>query len=185
MSLHADATAVLQAYHPADANQAALRQDLLDFLAAHPDAMTRECRPAHLTGSAVVVDPTGTRVLLNLHRKARKWLQMGGHCEDGDATLADTALREAREESGIDRLALLPGPVLLDRHPAPCSPDVEHHLDVMYVAIAPDDSVAEVSAESLQLGWFAVDAVPEPTDDAVRELVAVATARVRREAPTP
>lgn len=181
VSLHADATAVLLAYPPADAKQAALRTHFLDFLAAHPEAMTRECRPAHLTGSAVILDPTGTRVLLNLHRKARLWLHMGGHCEDGDTTVAETALREAREESGIDALRLLPGPVMLDRHPAPCSPDVEHHLDVMYVALAPADAVAEVSEESLQLGWFAVDAVPEPTDDALRELVAVATERVRRE----
>ena len=29
------------------------------------------------------------------------WLQMGGHCEPGDTTLADAALREAAEESGI------------------------------------------------------------------------------------
>ena len=45
------------------------------------------------------------------------WLQMGGHCEPEDATLADAALREATEESGIDGLTLLPGgPVRLDRH---------------------------------------------------------------------
>lgn len=185
MSLHTDATAVLRAYDPVDAAQAALRTEFLDFLAAHPEAMTRECEPAHLTGSAVIVDPTATRVLLNLHGKAHKWLQMGGHCEDGDGTLADTALREAREESGIEALELLPGPVLLDRHGAPCSPTVEHHLDVMYVAIAPADSVAEVSEESLSLGWFAPTAIPEPTDDAVRALVAAAIARVRREAAEP
>lgn len=182
MSLHADATAVLLAYAPADAKQAALRADFLDFLAAHPDAMTRECRPAHLTGSVLVVDPTGTRVLLNLHAKAKLWLQFGGHGEDGDTSVADTALREAREESGIDELRLLPGPVMLDRHPAPCSPDVEHHLDIMFAAIAPTGSVAVVSEESIRLGWFDADKVPEPTDDAMRRLVAVATARVRREA---
>ena len=45
------------------------------------------------------------------------WLQMGGHCEPEDATLAAAALREATEESGIAGLTLLPGgPVRLDRH---------------------------------------------------------------------
>lgn len=184
MSLHADAVRVLTEYQPADEPQSALRQEFLTFLGAHKNAMSRECRPAHLTGSAIIVDAAGGRVLLALHRKAHKWLQMGGHCEDGDSTLADVALRESREESGIEELTLLPGPVLLDRHGAPCSQDVEHHLDVMYVAVAPPDAAEQVSEESIQLGWFDPDAIPDPTDDAVRRLARVAVARVRRESAT-
>ena len=182
MSLHADAVKVLTEYQPTDEQQLTLRHEFLTFLAAQPNAMTRECRPAHLTGSAIIVDPAGDQVLLALHRKAHKWLQMGGHCEEGDATLADVALREAREESGIGELTLLPGPVLLDRHGAPCSQYVEHHLDVMYVAIAAPDATEQVSAESIRLGWFDPDAIPEPTDEAVRRLARAGVARVRREA---
>jgi 8-oxo-dGTP pyrophosphatase MutT (NUDIX family) len=92
------------------------------------------------------------------------------HCEVGDTTLADVALREATEESGIDELRLLPRPVALDRHPAPCG--AESHLDVQYVAVAPRDAVAEASEESLDLCWFPVDALPEPTDHALRRLLA-------------
>lgn len=177
MSLHADAVEVLTEYQPADAQQKALREEFLSYLAEHPDAMDRECRPSHLTGSAIVVDPTGTRVLLNLHGKAKKWLQFGGHAEAEDPSLADTALRETREESGIDELYLLPGPVLLDKHPAPCG--AEAHLDVMYVAIATPDAREEVSEESISLGWFDPAQMPEPTDDAVRRLAAAAVQRVR------
>ncbi|MBA3741399.1 NUDIX domain-containing protein [Sporichthya sp.] len=177
MNLHADAVSVLTEYQPVDAQQRTLRDEFLAYLAEHPDAMTRESRPAHLTGSAMLVDPTGTRVLLNLHAKAKKWLQFGGHAEDGDSSLADTALRETREESGIDELYLLPGPVLLDRHPAPCG--AEAHLDVMYVAISTPDAHEKVSEESISLGWFDPAALPEPTDDAVRRLARAAVARVR------
>ncbi|GAA0627703.1 NUDIX hydrolase [Sporichthya brevicatena] len=181
MSLHADAVKVLTAYQPTDEHQQSLRASFLTFLGANAGAMTRECRPAHLTGSAIIVDATGERVLLTFHSKAHMWLQMGGHCEPGDQALADVALREAREESGIATLTLLPDPVLLDRHPAPCSPYVEHHLDVMYVAIAPADAVEQISPESIRLGWFTPDEIPEPTDDAVRRLARAGTARVRAE----
>lgn len=179
MSLYTDAVEVLTAYQPADEQQRALRTEFLAYLGTHPDALSRECRPSHLTGSAIVLDPTGTRVLLDLHAKAKKWLQFGGHAEEGDATLAATALRESCEESGIPELRLLPGPVLLDRHPAPCG--AEHHLDVMYVAIAPAGAHEQVSEESISLGWFDPEAIPEPTDDAVRRLARVGMARVRGE----
>lgn len=178
-SLHEDAVAVLTAYRPRDAHQSDLRDAYLAHLHAHPDAMWRACAPAHLTASTIVLDASAERVLLALHRKAGLWLQMGGHCEDGDATVAAAALREAREESGLADLRLLPGPVLLDRHPAPCSPAIDHHYDVMYAAVAPPGVAEQVSAESVALGWFPVGALPEPTDDAVRALVAAAVARIR------
>lgn len=178
-SLHADAVAVLTAYSPADARQAQLRADYLRLLADRPDATWRSCVPAHITASTVVLDAAGARVLLALHRKARMWLQMGGHCEPGDDRLADAALREAREESGIAGLRLLGGPVLLDRHRAPCGAGAEHHCDVMYAAVAPEGAEPTVTEESLDIGWFAVDALPELTDDALHALVAAGVARRR------
>ena len=102
--------------------------------------MWKACTDGHVTASALVIDPERGRVLLTLHRKLRMWLQMGGHCEPEDATLAAAALREATEESGIAGLTLLPGgPVRLDRHPipAPC----HWHLDVQYAALAPAGAV--------------------------------------------
>ncbi len=44
---------------------------------------------------------SGDRVLLTLHKTVDRWLQLGGHCEPGDTTLAGAALREAAEESGL------------------------------------------------------------------------------------
>jgi 8-oxo-dGTP pyrophosphatase MutT (NUDIX family) len=181
MNAHADAVGILTEYQPQDAQQKALRKEFLAYLAAHRDALSRDARPDHLTGSAIVVSADGSRVLLNLHAKAKKWLQFGGHTEPDDDSLAETALRETREESGIDELYLLPGVVLIDKHPAPCGAD--HHLDVMYVAIAPPDAHEHVSEESISLGWFDPDHLPEPTDDAVRRLARAAVARVRHEIP--
>jgi 8-oxo-dGTP pyrophosphatase MutT (NUDIX family) len=176
VGLHADAVAVLTAWVAPDDVQDRLRADYLAHLRRQPDGMWRECRPDHLTASALVIDPSRRQVLLALHRKARLWLQMGGHCEAGDETLAATALREAREESGIEDLALLPEPVRLDRHGAPCDPAARHHLDVQYVALAPPGARERCSDESDELRWTAYDRLPEPTDDAVRRLVSAAAA---------
>ncbi|MFE7133770.1 NUDIX hydrolase [Streptomyces sp. NPDC057638] len=170
MSLHEDAVLTLKAYDgPAD--QSELRQLYLDHLAAQPEGVWKSCPTGHITASALVIDPSTERVLLTLHRKLGMWLQMGGHCEPQDSTLADAALREAWEESGVAGLRLLGSgaPVRLDRHPipAPC----HWHLDVQYAALAPVGSVAEISDESLDLRWFPYAEVPRVADTSVVRLL--------------
>ncbi|KUL41783.1 NUDIX hydrolase [Streptomyces sp. NRRL F-4489] len=170
MSLREDAARVLKEWPAPSEEQERLRLAYLDHLAGHRDGMWKPCKDGHLTASALVIDPVGGRVLLTLHRKLEMWLQMGGHCEPEDATLADAALREAREESGIAHgLTLLGGaPVRLDRHRTPCAV----HLDVQYAALAPADAVAAISDESLDLRWFGYDEVPAVADESVVRLVA-------------
>ncbi|MCX4691133.1 NUDIX hydrolase [Streptomyces sp. NBC_01408] len=174
MSLYDDAVLVLKGYE----DQPELRDLYLDHLTAHPDGVYKPCQAGHITGSALVIDPERERVLLTLHKKLGMWLQMGGHCEPGDATLAEAALREAVEESGIaSGLTLVPGgPVRLDRHPipAPCN----WHLDVQYAVLAPAGAVAEISEESLDLRWFPYAEVAAVADTSVVRLVEAALARL-------
>lgn len=168
--LHADASRVLTHWKaPQEApEEEQLRREYLGHLATHPDGMWKSCRAGHITASALVVDPQRGRVLLTLHRKLRQWLQMGGHCEPEDATLAQAALREATEESGVDGLTLLDGgPVKLDRHPTPCA----WHLDVQYAAVAPPGAVVAISDESLDLRWYAYEEVASVADESVVRLV--------------
>ena len=162
MSLHADALAALGSWTAPSAEQESLRARYVAHLEAHPDGLRRGCIPDHLTAGTLVIDETGDRVLLNLHRKARRWFAFGGHCEEGDRTLAGAALREAVEESGVSDLRFDPVPARLDEHAvAFCDPRGEvHHLDVRYVAQASAHVRHAASAESLDVRWFALDDLP-------------------------
>ena len=173
--LWADARAVLEGWDAPDAGQERLRRDYLEHLAAHADGVAKAGPPAHLTASCVVLDATGRQALLTLHRRANAWFQLGGHLEPGDASLWAAARREAREESGIDALEPLPRPVQLDRHRLVGTfGSCREHLDVRYAAVAPPGAEPRVSAESHDVRWWPVDALPEGTRTELMPLVSLA-----------
>ena len=162
MRLHAAAVEVLSRWPAPDARQEALRRAYLEHLDRHAGGVWRDGPPEHLTASCFVVDPGAERVLLTRHRKGGFWVQPGGHCEPGDGDLAQAALREAREESGIDDLTLLPGPADLHRHALSSAfGRCREHLDVAYVAVAPADAVPVTSAESDDVSWWPVTRLPD------------------------
>lgn len=168
------ARSILRVYEPWNEEQRATRERMLAFIDAHPsDAHLRSQLAGHLTASAIVLDASGERVLLTHHKKLRRWLQLGGHC-DGDANLPAAALREASEESGIEGLAIDPTPIDVDIHVIPARKDEpEHlHLDTRFVVWAPRGAVERISAESIELAWFTrAELATLDTDDSVRRLV--------------
>jgi len=144
-----------------DDHESAMTAATIAFVTAQPDCLRRTCVPGHLTGSAWIVSPDRSCVLLTHHRKLDKWLQLGGHA-DGDPELLAVALREGREESGLASLrAVSPDVFDLDRHwIPPRNADPGHfHYDLRFLFEADPREPLTCSSESKDLAWVGLDAV--------------------------
>jgi 8-oxo-dGTP pyrophosphatase MutT (NUDIX family) len=174
------ALATLRAWRAPDARQEQLRTRYVDHLEAHVDGADRRCPGAHVTAGALVLSADRDVVLLTLHAKARQWFHLGGHCEPRDGSLAATALREATEESGLDGLVLDPEPLHLDEHVVGfCGEHASvRHLDVRFLAVAPEGAVPVVSDESIDVRWWPVDALPTESAE-MRRLVELGVTRAQ------
>lgn len=120
------------------------------------------------------------KVLLILHRKLGKWLPLGGHIElDEDPEIA--ALREAKEESGLDVELLgerppttepgtraLIAPRFLDIHRIS---DTHEHIGMIYWARPVSGDVTLATEEHHDIRWCCaeeLDALQPPMTNAVK-----------------
>jgi 8-oxo-dGTP pyrophosphatase MutT (NUDIX family) len=172
----------LLAHEAADDAERRDRDAVAALVAGAPRCFDRNLyTPGHVTGSAFVFDAGSGRVLLHHHRRLDRWLQLGGH-DEGEHDPLRTALREAREESGLLDLTPLQAAILdVDVHGIPAGRGEPAHLhhDVRYaLQTSTPDAIAQMEAESLALQWFdpaeAARRMAEPgADRALRRLVAL------------
>ncbi len=140
----------------ASEEEARYRQQIIEFISRQPRFYDRKLACGHVTGSAWIVDPQYSRALLVHHRKLDRWLQPGGHIEN-DATVLDTALREAREECGLAAIRPVSEAVFdVDVHliPARAKESAHFHYDVRFLLMADFDAAPTVSEESHAVRWF-------------------------------
>lgn len=166
--MQAQLIALLNAHVPVDATEAAHLHKALDFVSSTTDCCSRTTPMGHITASAWILSADRQSALLTHHKKLNRWLQLGGHVDDEDASIQAAAMREAREESGIDGLQLLSAALFdVDVHPiqARANEPAHFHYDLRFLFQAAHDSVS-VSDESHALAWVALNALAQDTENA-------------------
>lgn len=150
---------------PIDAAEAASIARLLRELDRLDHPFDQEADPVHVTGSAIVVGERG--VVLLKHKHLGLWLQPGGHVDPGESPW-EAALREAREETGLDgsfadvAVDGIPRLVHVDVHPGGRG---HTHLDLRYLVDGGSDDPAPPPDESQEIGWFDWPAAVERASD--------------------
>ena len=146
---------LVERYRPRSAVETADLARLGELLGGDP--WSRDT-PLHVTGSAFVVHPPSGRVLLRWHERQEAWLQVGGHGDPGETDPLDIALREGREETGLDDLSPLEGSaepihvVVVSVRPRGAEPAHEH-LDIRYVLRTSHPEAMVAESETAPLRW--------------------------------
>ena len=153
----------LQNYIPSCPQEAADQEMMTSYFAAFPDnILTRDNGVAHVTASSMILNEAGDKVLMVYHNIYRSWSWTGGH-SDGETDPLYTALREAREETGIQELKVLGGLAAVDILPVwghvkrGKHVSSHQHLNYSYLFVADDSQPLRIKAdENSQVGWIPV-----------------------------
>ncbi len=148
--------ATLEKYEPWNALESAHHQAILSLLHTHPAPFDRQCyEPGHITASTWILAEDTGQVALIYHRAAQRWLQPGGHPEAGEWDGLSTALREAKEELGLEIERSRARLFDLDVHyiPATATQLKHQHFDLCYLCCVTHQPLCSGS-DAADARWF-------------------------------
>lgn len=96
----------IEKYIPYNEQEANDKELMLEYINTFEDVLTRENKMCHFTASNWIVNKERTKILMIYHNIYKSWAWTGGHA-DGDSDLLHVALKETKEETGLNNLKLL------------------------------------------------------------------------------
>jgi 8-oxo-dGTP pyrophosphatase MutT (NUDIX family) len=170
---------LLADYQPLDAAEARDIERVSELVRAARDPWLRTM-PLHVTASALVVHPESSRVLLRWHPRVQDWLQVGGHGDPGETDALAIAIREAREETGLDDLVPWPDEALrhVDVVPVPAGrgEPAHEHADLRFFLATRTPEAAGAESADAPLRWLTVSEAARATGN---QSVVMSLARLR------
>lgn len=163
----------LKDYKPFNEQEKHDKLIILDALESYENIFSRENLTFHMTASAWVTNKDRDQILMIHHNIYNSWSWMGGHA-DNDQDLFHVAIKEVKEESGIESIKPLSHDIFslevltVDGHQKNGAYVSSHlHLNVTYLFEAnPEDQLKIRPSENSDVKWFlledAIDASTEP-----------------------
>lgn len=153
----------IKAFHPYNAQEKQDQIVMLEYIKQFDDILTRENLFGHISSSPWIVNEDFTKVLMIYHNIYDSWGWCGGHA-DGDKDLLSVAIREGKEETGVDILPLTRDILAIDILPVP--PHVKRgsfvsshvHLNVTYLCMAKEDAPLRIKPdENSGVRWVPIE----------------------------
>jgi 8-oxo-dGTP pyrophosphatase MutT (NUDIX family) len=157
---------MLERYQPKCEQEVLDKALMLAFFDANPDCLSRTNLAGHFTSSAIVVNEAMTHVLFAFHNIYQSWSWLGGH-NDGSDDALDVALREAKEETGVDSIRPYDGElftidvIYVPNHIKKSRYVPDHlHLNTTFLLIADDAKPLTIKPdENSGVRWFSWEEV--------------------------
>ena len=91
-------------YSPINEQEANDKKIILDYIDNfYENILTRENQIAHMTSSGLILNKALDKILMIHHNIYNTWTWTGGHA-DGDDDMLKVALKEAKEETGLNNI---------------------------------------------------------------------------------
>ncbi|MCU0104627.1 NUDIX domain-containing protein [Acholeplasma vituli] len=141
---------------------------ILDAIKHYGEALFMRHPAMHFSSSAMIFNPSMTKTLLIYHKLYDSWGWTGGHM-DGDTDFLKVAIKEAKEETGLDSITCLnSNPISIEvlpvwfhyKHGKPISSHL--HLNASYILIADDQLPLKQNVEETNgVKWVNIDEITQ------------------------
>ena len=162
----------IESYIPYNEQEENDKELMLEYIDNFRDVLTRENKMCHFTASNWIVNKERTKVLMAYHNIYKSWAWTGGHA-DGDSNLLRVALKEAKEETGLENLKVLKNGIFglqiltVDSHIKRGKFVSSHlHLDCCFLLEADEEDTLKIKEdENSGVKWIEIEKVIEITNE--------------------